>query len=406
MIGLALLREAMSAVWGNKLRSGLTVLGMVMGITSVIAIVSAVEGMQSNMENVLATMGENSFQVTRFGIITSYSEYEEKSRRKIITRKLIRPIREGCEACEEVGAEAYASATLKYKSTSMRGVNIEGHTPNIFDISDFEVGSGRYFSEEDERLHKNVAFIGLDVVAELFPDTEPLGKPIYIGARKYIVIGVAKKIGSIFGQSQDGFAYLPLSTMRKQFGERGERVNIRIKAVSRERLEEAMDQTRVVMRSSRHVEYDEEDDFTILTPDAILGFINNITKAFRFIVILLPTLSIVIGGIVIMNIMLVSVTERTREIGVRKSIGASSSNIRTQFLYESLVLSIVGGILGATFGSLLGGVILQLMDISANPTMLAAILGVGISTFVGIVSGMYPAMKAARLDPIQALSYE
>jgi putative ABC transport system permease protein len=402
----ALLKESLQAVWMNKLRSGLTILGMVMGITSVIAIVSAVEGMQSNMESVFATMGENSFQVTRFGIITSWEEYEKKRRRKIITRDLIEPIQEGCDACEEVGAEAYASATVKYESEVMRGVQIEGHTPNIYDISDFEVASGRYFSKEDERQRKSVAFIGVDVVTELFPETDPIGKQIRIVDRRYTVIGVAKKIGSLFGQPLDGFVYLPLSTMTKQFGERGERVNIRIKAVSKERLDEAMDQTRVVMRSHRHVQYDEEDDFTILTPDAILGFINNITKAFRFIVILLPTLSIVIGGIVIMNVMLVSVTERTREIGVRKSIGASSANIRSQFLYESLLLSIVGGVLGAAFGSLLGGVLLGLMDIDSNPTALAAILGVGISSFVGIVSGMYPAMKAARLDPIQALSYE
>ncbi len=400
------MREALVAVWSNKLRSGLTILGMVMGITSVIAIVSTVEGMQGNMESVFATMGENSFQVTRFGIITSWEEYEKKRRRKIITRDLIEPIKEGCDACEEVGAEAYAQATIKYKSEVMRGVNIEGHTPNIYDISDFEVASGRYFSEEDERQRKNVAFIGVDVVADLFPDSDPLGKQIRIVDRKYTIIGVAKKIGSLFGQPLDGFVYLPLSSMRKQFGERGDRVSIRIKAVSKERLAEAMDQTRVVLRSNRHVKYDEEDDFTLLTPDAILGFINNITKAFRFIVILLPTLSIVIGGIVIMNIMLVSVTERTREIGVRKSIGASRANIRSQFLYESLILSIIGGALGAGFGSLLGGFLLRWMDIEMNPTMLAAILGVGISTFVGIVSGMYPAMKAARLDPIQALSYE
>jgi len=406
VITLALMHEALVAVWSNKLRSGLTILGMVMGITSVIAIVSAVEGMQGNMKSVFSSMGENTFQVTRFGIVTSWEEFQKKSRRKIITRELIEPIREGCEACAEVGAEAYASANIKYGSDIMRRVQIEGHTPNIFDISDFEVASGRYISEEDERLRKHVAFIGKDVREEFFADENPLGQMIRVGGRKYTVIGVAKKLGSLFGQSLDEFVYIPLATMKKNFGMQGERVSIKVKAKSRERLEEAMDETRVIMRSHRRVPYDAPDDFELLTPDAILGFINNITKAFRIIIISLPALSIVIGGIVIMNIMMVSVTERTREIGVRKSIGSSRSNIRSQFLFESILISLIGGVLGAALGIWLGGMLLQWMDISVTPTLLGALLGVGISSFVGIFSGMYPAMRAARLDPIKALSYE
>jgi len=377
-----------------------------MGITSVIAIISAVEGMQGKMENIFSSMGENTFEVDRFGIVTSWDEFQKKNRRKIITRDLIQPIREGCDACGEVGAVTQASANIKYKTDMMRRVNIQGQTPNMYDISDFDVADGRYLSDEDERLRRQVAFIGEDVRQEFFPQENPLGQQIRIGARKYTIIGVAKKLGSFLGQSLDEFAFIPLSTMRKNFGRQAEAVNIRVKAVSRERFEEAMDQTRVVLRSHRHVPYDAPDDFELLTPDAILGFINNITKAFRFIIISLPALSIVIGGIVIMNIMMVSVIERTREIGVRKSIGASQAHIRWQFLTESLVISLIGGILGAGLGYWVGGVMLERMKISISPSLLGLILGVGIASFFGIVSGMYPAMKAARLDPIKALSYE
>ncbi|MFQ5606957.1 MAG: ABC transporter permease [Candidatus Zixiibacteriota bacterium] len=407
MITPSLIREAISAVWGNKLRSGLTVLGMVMGITSVIAIVSTVEGMQGNMRDVFSTMGQNTFMVTRFGIITSWSEYEKKRRRKIITRDLIQPIREGCDDCEDVGAEGYASADVKYGSKTLRRVNIEGQTANHLSLRDVDVHSGRYFSEEEERNRKQVAFIGQDVVEDLFPDEDPVGKTVRINGRRYAVIGVADKVGSLFGQSMDLFVYMPLSTLRKNFGERGERVNLVVKARSPELTQEAMDQARVVLRSHRHVRYDEEDDFELLTPDAILGFINSITQAFRVILIALPFLSIVIGGIVVMNIMMVSVTERTREIGVRKSLGARQSNIRSQFLYESLTLSALGGVFGIVFGVSLGGWILSsLLDIYTTPTLLAIILGAGISTVVGLFFGIYPAMKAARMDPIKALSYE
>ncbi|MCH7878366.1 MAG: ABC transporter permease [candidate division Zixibacteria bacterium] len=406
MITFAIMREALSAVWGNKLRSGLTVLGMVMGITSVIAIVSTVEGMQSNMEDVFSNMGQNTFMVTRFGIVTSWSEYEKKRRRKIITRDFIEPIKDGCDACEDVGAEGYANSNIKYGSKTMPRVSIEGQTSNHLAMRDVDVFRGRYFSEEEERGSKNVVFVGQDVVEDLFEGEDPLGKTIRIRRLRYTVIGIADKIGSLFGQSQDEFIYMPLSTLRKNFGEQGRRVNLVVKAVSRDRLEEAMDQTRVVLRSKRHVPYDEEDDFDLLTPDAILSFINTFTRAFRVILVALPFLSIVIGGIVVMNIMMVSVTERTREIGVRKSLGARQSHIRSQFLYETLTLSAVGGLFGILFGMTLAGAILSWMDIHTPTTMLAVYLGVGISTTVGLFFGIYPAVKAARLDPIKALSFE
>ncbi|MCH9030871.1 MAG: ABC transporter permease [candidate division Zixibacteria bacterium] len=407
MIWYSLLKEAIAAIWVNRLRSFLTMLGMAMGVTAVIAIVSIVEGMQQEMEHVFKSMGQNTFMATRFGIVTSWNEYEKKRRRRKITRELIAPIKAGCDACDDVGAEGYARANAKYESIRMRRVYIEGHTSNLLSMKDMDVAQGRYLSEEDERRSSKVAFIGQDIVEKLFDGTDPLGKTIRLDNYKFTIIGVSERIGALFGNSQDAFIYMPLSTMQKLFKQRGNPINLIIKAVSAERRDEAMDQVRVVMRSNRHVAYEDEDDFELLSPEAILGFINDITKAFRSIIIALPALSIIIGGIVIMNIMMVSVTERTREIGVRKSVGAKRSHISAQFLYESLIQSLLGGGVGILLGIGIGRFFLgKMQDVPTDPTGVAIFLGFGIALVVGLFFGIYPAMRAARLDPIKALSYE
>jgi putative ABC transport system permease protein len=218
---------------------------------------------------------------------------------------------------------------------------------------------------------------------------------------------VAVTVGGLFGEEADEFVSIPLSTHQSLYPKPGNPVNLVVKASSAERRELAMDQVRVVLRTIRRVDYEKSDDFEIFTPDAILSFINNITRAFRVLVISMPLLSIVIGGIVIMNIMMISVTERTREIGIRKSLGARRRHVLVQFLYESLILSLIGGLLGAAFGVLLAQTILtSVMDIHVSATALGLILGFGISTGVGLFFGIYPAWKASRLDPIKALSYE
>jgi putative ABC transport system permease protein len=270
-----------------------------------------------------------------------------------------------------------------------------------------EVANGRFLSWEDDRRHRQVAFIGDRVRERLFGDRDPVGEEIRIGPRNFTVIGVATRLGGLLGSDLDEFVTIPLSTLQKLYKQPGNPVNLMISSVSLDKREAAMDQVRVVLRSARHIPYEADDDFTIMTPDAILSFINDFTRAFRVIMISLPLLSIVIGGIVIMNIMMISVTERTREIGIRKSIGARRGHILAQFLYESLVLSLVGGLIGIGFGVWAGRAILtSWMDIQVTPTMLGVVLGVGISTAVGLFFGIYPASKAARLDPIKALSYE
>ncbi len=410
MVVLILIKEALAAIWANRLRSFLTILGMVMGVTSVIAIVSSVEGMQHNIEDAIESLGSNTFIVTRFGINMSMDEYLRRMKRKKLTRGLIPLIEDGCPDCKYVGAEGYASDPVRYEGTTLRTLEIDGQTPNVMAMRDLDVKIGRYISWEDDRRKSQVAFLGFRAYEKLFGEgtaIDPVGKKIRIGRNEFVVIGVAEEVGGLVGEDMDSFVVMPLSTLQKLYPQPGNPVNLLVSAASSERREAAMDQVRVALRSARHLDYEEEDDFTLLTPEAILSAVNSITAGFRAVLITLPLLSIVIGGIVIMNIMMISVTERTREIGIRKSLGAKRRHILVQFLYESLVISLVGGALGILFGAILGRTVLvNLMDINASPTTMAITLGVGISTAVGLFFGIYPAMKAAKYDPIKALSYD
>jgi len=407
MVLLTLIGEAVKALLGNKLRSTLTIIGILIGVTSVIAIVSTVEGMQANMRKTFATLGPNTFIVTRIGFNISMREYLERLRRKKLTRGLIPIIEESCDDCGAVGAEGYARDDVKFGRSRIRRASLEGYTPNMIDIRAMDVAAGRFISEEDDYRRAHVAFIGEEIRERLFTGIDPVGQKIRLGQQEFTVIGVATKVGGLFGQSMDDFIAIPLSTMQKLYPKPGNPVNLVIGATSLDVREDAMDQVRIVLRSIRRVPYEDRDDFEFITPEAILNTINDITRGFRVLLISLPLLSIVVGGIVIMNIMMISVTERTREIGIRKSVGASRGRILIQFLYEALLLSGIGGGLGILFGIWAGSsVLINLLDITSTPTTLSIMLGLSISLGVGLFFGMYPAMRAARLDPIRALSYE
>jgi len=402
----SIFRIALDAILSNKLRSSLTFVGIVFGVTSVMTIISALEGMMGVIEDEFSALGPSTFMVSKFMTAMSDEEFREKIKRKPVDLRAVAAIKEGCTLCEKVAPQAFAGERLKYREKTMRDVLVRGCTAELIDIVDIEVAQGRFHSYEDDTYRRQVVFIGDDVREEFFSGVDPLGKEMKIGGRKYTVVGVAKKRGEMFGESQDDFVFIPLQAYTKQFGQPRRGVNISIKAPSVELLEETMDEVRVILRSHRNVPYNKPDDFDMMTAESFLELFNTFTRMFRFGLIGISAISLVVGGIVVMNIMMVSVAERTREIGIRKSLGAKHAHILMQFLFESVLLTLSGGLVGIALGFVIAKILVGMLDMSIDPSMVAIFTGLFISTGIGLIFGIYPAMKAARLDPVKALSYE
>jgi putative ABC transport system permease protein len=403
----SLFRISAAALWANKLRSGLTFLGVILGVTSVMTIMSFLEGAVGEIEKALDSLGPSTFMVAKMMSAFSEDEFLEKIKRRPISLQTAEVIERDCQLCELVSPRLFDQARVSYEGQSLRRIDVMGGTSNFIDIVDIEVSLGRFHSPEDDLYKRNVIFIG-DVVREtFFEGRDPIGKVIKLGGVKYTVIGVAKKRGTMLGESQDDFVIIPLSSFMRQFGEPERRGTfLTIKAVSVEKLPEAMDEVRLLLRTLRKVPYNQPDDFDMETAESILERFNQFTLMFRLVFIGISGISLVIGGIVVMNIMMVSVTERTREIGIRKSIGAKQRHILIQFLFESVILTFTGGAVGVAIGYIIAQSVAGQLDLHIEPSALAIWSGLGVSTGIGLIFGIYPAMKAARLDPIKALSYE
>ncbi|HET9366030.1 MAG TPA: ABC transporter permease [Candidatus Angelobacter sp.] len=397
---------ALETLRTHKLRSFLTLLGVILSVATLIVVVSMVEGTNKYVADKVANFGSNVFLVMRFPIITSQEMFVKLNRtNKDITWDDYEYVRDNMTMAKNVGLEMRRNGTVKYKTQSIEDINVRGVTANMGDIDVEEPAIGRYMTDADNEHRSNVTMIGADVAKRFFAGIDPLGKSIYIDGESYDVVGVAKELGSTFGQSQDAFVYIPIQTYRKVYGS-NESANINIQAVAADLMEPAEDEARMLMRARHHLKPKDDDNFGIVEPTALMELWLSLTGTLANGSIGIVLVFLIIGGIVIMNIMLASVTERTREIGVRKSLGATRRDVLLQFMVESSVMAAVGGIMGVVLATGIAYAMGRFTPLPTSVPIRWVIAAVAISTAVGLFFGVYPAYKASKLNPIEALRFE
>jgi putative ABC transport system permease protein len=398
------LKLALQSLWANKLRTVLTLLGVVIGVASVIAVVTLVNGANSFVQTKFTRYGADTFTVSKSPtIITDADEYTRVQKRKNITFDDFKYVQENCTKCIAMGAQQATTGKLVRGTQAITDAQIRGYTWMMPQLQNLNITQGRSFTEADEEHGSKVAVIGTDVQENLFPGIDPIGQELRADGTPYTVIGVCEKQGSTFGQSQDNFIGVPLTSFMKDYGSQ-KTVTIYIKAGSAGApLEAAADEVRVLMRARRHNMPGQPDDFELDTNNTLVGFFTQITSSFGVVAGAIAMISLVVGGIVIMNIMLVSVTERTREIGIRKALGARRNDILLQFLIESGLMALVGGAIGVLGGVAVAEVITILAGFPSTVAVWSVFAGLVMATATGLFFGVYPARKAAELDPIVAL---
>lgn len=405
------LKLALSAIWAHKLRSFLTLLGMIIAVAAFMVVFSLLQGFNVYIDEKIAGIGSNTFTVQRFrfeDFKDTDSIAEAQRRNKELTFEDLEFIRGRAQVIDKIGAKVGGNRReVKVGPTIMEDVVVDGAEPIIGEIENIDILEGRYFTEAENKNAMRVAFIGTDVVTKLFPQGGAVGEEITIRGIPYRVIGVRVAKGTVFGQPQDAFVQLPIKTFGSNFGGfRGSRYLYFVGSAPSDALyKDAVDEARTLMRLKRKLEFGEKDTFGIITPDAISGLRDSIFGTTFIVIMVVPTIALLVGAIVIMNIMLVAVTERTKEIGIRKSLGARQSDILKQFLLESATLAAIGGIIGLIIAEIIGVFVSKLFLATVIPWY-AILISIGVSAAVGIVAGLFPAWKAARLDPIEALRAE
>jgi putative ABC transport system permease protein len=401
-------RIAVDSLRKNKLRSFLTLLGIILATTTLIAVTALIHGMDLYIADKVSNMGADGFRIVRmawFGPWDPKKFFEMDKRNPQIKPDEYEFIKDKSLLLKDIGMVAGRRARLTYKGDSMEDVNLQGVTDNIPAINDVQVDSGRAITYEEVRRHAPVAFIGNDVRTRFFEGKDPIGKTIAIEGVPYEVVGVAKTLGSVFGNSQDNFVMIPIESYFKTYGSRNG-ISMVAKALDQTHLGEAQDEVRVLLRSYRHLGPAQDDNFSIFASETIVSLWERITAAISGMAVGIVSVFMVVGGIVIMNIMLAVVTERTHEIGIRKSLGARRADILNQYLVESAVLAGTGGLVGVGLAWCLAALVRNLFSIPMALPYTSVAIGVGLSATVGLFFGIYPARRASKLDPIEALRVE
>jgi putative ABC transport system permease protein len=401
------LRMALQALWTNKLRTVLTLLGVVIGVASVIAVVTLVNGAKTYVATKVNKQGANVFTVSQQpSIVTSYDDYIKFGKRKVISLDDYHAMQTGCTECKQVGAMQATTGKIVFGAQSSTDTTIRGYTAYMPEMQNLNIVEGRGFTQAEEDHATSVCLIGSDIEENLLKFDDPIGKEIRVDGVPCTIIGLGEKQGKTLGRSQDNWVAIPLTTYQKTYGTKKSVIIYSEAQSGAAAMEAAVDQARLIMRGGRHDRPGAEDSFTIETSDALAGLLSTVAGYFGGVAIAIATISLVVGGIVIMNIMLVSVTERTREIGVRKALGARRADILKQFLMESATMALLGGAIGVVLGVGVAKLVTILLAFPSDIAIWSVFAGLGVAISVGVFFGVYPARKAAELDPIVALRSE
>jgi len=401
-------RVAADSLRGSKLRSFLTLLGIILSTTTLIAVMSVIHGMDVYIAETVSSMGSDGFQIVRMAFVGNFDPkkfVEMQKRNPQLSREEFAFLKSRVTLMREIGMSSNRGAKLSFSGDTADAVQVIGGSPNAGVITNTQIALGRFPSEPDNDRKAMVVVLGNDLKERFFPATDPLGKIIEIDGRPFEVVGTAKSKGSVFGQSQDNFVYIPIETFFKMYGaQRG----IMYGGLARDRavLEQAQDEVRMLIRAYRHLAPGADDNFGILSSDTLVSAFDKLTAAVAATAVAIVSVFMVVGGVVIMNIMLAVVSERTREIGVRKALGARRVDILSQFLVESSMLSLIGGLIGVGIAWAVAVLVRNLTAVPMTVPPTAVIIAVTLSTVVGLFFGIYPARQAAKLDPIVALRAE
>jgi putative ABC transport system permease protein len=400
------LSQSFDALRQHKLRAVLTTIGLTMGVATLITVMTLVQGANVYVEQKIARLGTDVFQIAKTPfVVTDFNMVIKALKFKNLYMDDMRAIAEGCPDCELVGASVSGTARAQYHDKELTDISFIGHTASMVDIDSRTVHAGRYFTDSENQRASYVCLIGDDVAEQLFAGVEPVGQVIKIDNNEFTVVGTMDRIGSVLGQDQDNFAIVPMNTYLRKRGNRSS-ITIQAKTGPGIAFENAQDEARLVLRTRRHILPGADEDFFIGTKDSYISLWQQISSAFFAVFIMVSSISALVGGIVIMNVMLVSVTERTKEIGIRRAMGATQQDILRQFLSESVIQCLVGGAIGISIGFLCALALRSFTSFPASVQAWVAILGLLLSSIIGLFFGIYPATRAAKLDPVVALRSE
>jgi len=399
-----LFRVSSSALTRHKMRAFLTLLGVIIGVATVVAVVSVISGLNSYVKDKVIGLNPDIVIFTKYGVITSREEWLIARKRRPVTMDDMRVVQRECRLCEQVGARGDRTRPVKYEDRKLSDVEVQGHTPNMGEAMKFDISSGRYFTQTEYDHAEAVGVIGWDVQDQLFGTQDPIGRIFKIDGYPIKVIGTLAKQGNVLGQSQDNVVYIPLTVFKNHIASTDD-IGIFIKPVGGvEGVAAATDEVRAILRAMRKTKFDKDDPFGLVTAEILQQLWGKISQGAFLLMILISGISLVVGAIVIANIMFVSVVERTKEIGVRRALGARRRDIRWQFLLEAALLAAVGGAVGVLIGSGIALLVNQVFPAQVKFSFI--LIGIGVATFTGLLAGWIPSSQASQLPPVEALRYE